>query len=124
MSYKNNWEDNGLHRKFTGKITGQEILESNLSIQVNPRFDQIKYVLNDFLSITEFEITTDDVNIISTIDNVAAISKKSLKIAIVADNTDLLKWINEYLKMMQGSPYATAVFSTSDDALKWVAQVG
>jgi len=80
--------------------------------------------LNDFLSITEFEITTDDVNIISTIDNVAAISKKNLKIAIVADNKNLLKWINEYLKMMQGSPYATAVFSTSDDALKRVAKVG
>ena len=120
MSYKNNWEDNGLHRKFTGKITGQEILESNLSIQGNPRFDHIKYVLNDFLSITEFEITTADVNIISTVDNVAAISKKKLKIAIVADDKNLLKWINEYLKMMQGSPYDAAVFSAYDDALNWV----
>ena len=124
MSFINNWEDNGLHRKFTGEITGQEILESNLSIQGNPRFDHIKYVLNDFSSITEFEITSADVNIISTIDNVAAISKKSLKIAIVADDKNLLKWINEYLKMMQGSPYATALFSSNDDALKWAAQVG
>lgn len=120
MPYENNWGEKGLHRKFTGSITGKEILASNLSIQGDVRFDHIKYVFNDFLSITEFKITTDDVNIISTIDNVAAISKKSLKIAIVADNTGLLKWINEYLKMMQNSPYDAAVFSTYNDAHNWI----
>ena len=122
MSYKNSWREKGLHRTFSGNITGKEILDSNLALHGDPRFDHIDYVLNDFLSIDGFEITIGDVNIISTVDNVAAISKKNLKIAIVANNTELLQWIDAYLEMMQGSPYTAAVFSQHDDALKWVEQ--
>lgn len=121
MPYQNKWEDRGLHRTFTGKVTGSEILNSNLALHGDPRFDHIQYVLNDFLTITDFDITTKDVNTISTIDNVAAISKTRLKIAILANNIDLLKWVNAYLKMMQDSPYEAAVFSTRDDALRWVS---
>jgi len=121
LPYHNNWKDNGLYRKFTGEITGGEILESNLSIHGDPRFDGINYVLNDFISIVEFDVNNTDINIISTIDNVAALSKQKLKIAIVATNTDLLKWVNVYLNMMQDSPYETAVFSTCSDALNWAS---
>jgi len=122
LSHQNSWLKNGLHRTFTGKVSGKEILDSNLALHGDPRFDRIDYVLNDFLSIDGFEITIGDVNIISTVDNVAAISKNNLKIAIVANNTELLQWIDAYLEMMQGSRYTAAVFSQHDDALKWVEQ--
>ena len=121
MPYENYWDEKGLHRKFTGNICGKEILDSNLSIQGDARFDEIKYVLNDFSLINKFKLTEHDINIISTIDNVAAISKKSLKIAIVTTDTELLKWAKLYLEMMQGSPYIAGVFDSYNDAHNWVS---
>lgn len=33
MLHKNAWESEGLYRKLTGVITGEEVLESNLELQ-------------------------------------------------------------------------------------------
>ena len=122
MPYNNIWKDRGLNRTFTKSTSGQEVLESNLALHGDERFDRIDYVINDFLGIAEFEVSKADIEIISTIDNVSAISKKNLKIAIIATNSSLLEWINLYLEKMQGSAYECSIFSQYDDAYQWATQ--
>lgn len=57
----------------------------------------------------------------AAIDDAAAISKPTLKIAIVATHELLLNWIHMYSDKMKNSPYVVKVFETSDDALMWVS---
>lgn len=122
MSYTNKWEKEGLYRIFTDKISGEEVLRSNLAIQGDARFDDIKYVLNDFTQTVEFEISDMDVNKIVATDGVAAISNARLKIAIVATLESLLDWIHLYCEKMQGSPFECNVFTNLDDAREWVSR--
>ena len=122
MSHHNKWEENGLYRTFTDSVTGEEILTSNLSIHGDSRFDDIKYVINDFTRVVEFEAAELDILKISTIDNVAAKSNSYLKIAIVATSESQLNWIHQYQKQMQNSPLKCKIFGTVNDAYEWVSK--
>jgi len=122
MSHQNTWEEHGLYRKFNDKISGEEILTSNLSIHGDARFDNIRYVINDFTDVVEFEAAEIDVLKISTIDNVAARSNSYLKIALVATSGPLLRWIHQYCKQMQDSPLECEVFETVNSAYQWASK--
>ena len=121
MSYHNHWEEKGLYRVFSNKISGEEILRSNLELHGHPRFTRLGYVINDFLNIAEFEISNLDVLKVSTLDNVATQTNDQIKIAIVATDEALLHWIHQYMKQMTDSPYPCKIFATVDDAQQWVA---
>lgn len=121
MSHQDKWEKDGLYRHFTGKVSGEEILDANLNIQGDVRFLDIKYVINDFTQTTEFDSTKTDVAKIVTFDNVVSISKKQLKIAIVATLDSLLPWVNLYCEKMQNAPYDVKVFDNMNDALQWAS---
>ena len=123
MPYENKWKDNGLDRVFSSTTSGKEILESNLDLHGDKRFEKIKYIINDFSNVIDFKVTDHDLEVIATIDNVSAISKDELKIAIVVTNSALIKWAQIYLEKMKGSPYKCQIFSQYKDALQWASLI-
>lgn len=123
MTYQNIWEGKGLYRHYEGNISGAEVLESNLSIQGDARFDGLRYIVNDFRNIEDFEVSEADISKIAAIDIVASKSNSNIRIAIVATNEALLKWINLYCDKMKGSPYGEInVYNNIDDAYEWASQ--
>lgn len=126
MAHENNWQQEGLYRIYTGKITGDEVFNSNLVIQNDLRFGDIKYVINDFTKITEFVIGKIDILNIASLDNFSAINNyahkgnTTLKIAIIAIFEPLLEWISLYLDTMKDSLYECKFFENIDDAYEWV----
>lgn len=120
MSYRNHWDKRGLYRIFTDKVSGKEILMSNLELHGHPQFIHLRYVINDFLSIVEFEISDLDVLKVATFDDVAAKSNNNIKIAIVTTDEVLLDWVHQYMDQMKDSPYPCKIFDTVDDAKRWV----
>jgi len=121
LSHLNTWENKGLYRKFENKISGEEVLTSNLTIQGDPRFDDIRYVINDFTQIVDFEVSGADINIIAATDNAAAISNPSIKIAIVSTHDPLLAWIKHYCEIMKDAPFECKIFDNINDTYKWVS---
>ena len=119
MAFEIIWKGNGLHRVFTDKTSGDEVLRSNLRIHGDSRFDDIGYVINDFTQVLEFEISHFDINRIVAVDNAAALSNASLNIAIVATLEPLLDWIHVYGEKMQDSPFNCKIFDNVHDAYQW-----
>lgn len=122
MAHTNTWEEKGLYRAFTGTTSGAEVIDSNLSIHGDPRFDKINYVLNDFSTIDSFDVSDIDISLIANIDKAATISKPILKIAIVTRCSDLLKWVEKYLQRMDNSTYTCNTFDNLEDARDWCEQ--
>ena len=121
MSHLNIWEKKGLYRKFENNINGEEVLMSNYSIQGDPRFDDIKYVINDFTQIIDFEVSSADINVIAATDNAASISNPDIKIAMISTHDPLLAWIKRYCEIMKDVPFECKIFSNIDDTYKWVS---
>lgn len=122
MSHQLIWETKGLYRLFGTKVSGMEVFDSNLSIHGDERFDQIKYIINDFSHVSEFDVSNMEVLKIATVDDVASISNATLKIAIVASLESLLPWVYMYCDYMQDSPYECRHFYSLDAAQHWVSE--
>ena len=122
MSMQYKWEKNGLYRQFTNKICGEEVLNINLNMQGDSRFDDIRYVINDFTKIVDFDFSDIDIHKISAVDNAASKSNPNIRIALVSTLEPLLVWIKLYCEKMKDSPYECEIFNNIDDAYKWVSE--
>ena len=121
MAHLNTWEEKGLYREFKDNITGKEVLNINFTIQGDPRFDQIKYVINDFTQVTDFDFSDLDIKLLAITDDIAAKSNPMLKIALIITLEPLLEWADLYCEHMKDSPYTCKIFKHLSDAKKWVS---
>jgi len=119
MPHTNTWELTGLYRKFIGEVDGEEILESNFEVQAHPNFKCIKYIINDFIEMAEFAITTDHTRIYAKTDDIIANSKGRLKIAIIATHDEHIALANHYREEMKNNKFDCEIFDTEEDARKW-----
>lgn len=120
MPHTNLWEDRGVIRHFTGCVTGEEIINSNLKMHGDARFDDLAYIINDLIDVEECVITEDELVMLSVTDAVAEHSNKFLKIAIVATNMSIIDLANSYCEFMTDNTYATQVFNDMNDAFDWI----
>ena len=121
MPYTNNWEEKGLYRKFTGTINGVEILEANLKLHVDARFNKIKYVINDFTEVSDLRVETKHTNAYAASDKVISDRMRGLKIAIVVTTELQITLAKAYLEQMKDSNFRCEIFTNLDDAYKWAA---
>ncbi|RDH86054.1 MAG: hypothetical protein DIZ80_00865 [endosymbiont of Galathealinum brachiosum] len=120
MPHKNTWETEGLYREFTGEINGDEILEANFELHSSPEFNDIKYIINDFLGVTGYSIETAHTKAYAVTDEMISFSKGKLKIALVVNQEPLIALANGYRDQMLGKLFECEIFPAIEDARKWV----
>ena len=50
MPYEIVWEPKGAVKRFFGRVSDAEVLQSGLEIECDPRFDNLNFVINDVLA--------------------------------------------------------------------------
>lgn len=121
MPHTITWEPDGIYRKFTGKISGDEILESNYELHKNPDFKNIKFIINDFTEISGHSIEISYTNSYAISDDVISVIKGGLKIALVAIHDEHVELANNYRNQMEGKRFECGIFKRIKDARKWVS---
>ena len=121
MPHTNTWEPDGLFRKFTGAITGVEILKANLVLYEDPKFQNIKYVITDFTEITDHSIETAHTEVYAKTGVLISDTKGELKIALVIIQASLISLANNYRELMKDTLFECEIFKTVADARKWAS---
>lgn len=121
MPYTNTRETDGLYRKFTGNISGDEILESNFELHTDPDFQKIKYIINDFTEVTGHSIETIHTKVYALTDEIVSNTKGKLKIALVVTQEPLIALANSYREEMIVKRFECEIYQTIEDARKWVS---
>jgi hypothetical protein len=121
MPYINTWESNGLYRKFIGSISGDEILKSNFELHIDPDFEKIKYIINDFTEITGHSIQTTHTKVYAITDEIVSTTKGKFKIALVVTQDPFIALANTYREQMIDKGFECEIFQTIEDARKWVS---
>lgn len=120
MPYDTRWEAKGLYWRFHGEVSGREILQSNLDAYGDPRFEDLKYQIADFLEIELLEMEPIEVKKIAYLDNAAAKSNPRIRVAIVAQRES----IEKYAALVEGysgySHWETEVFENLGEARAWL----
>lgn len=120
MAYEILWETGGVNKHFHGHVTDDELIQSLVQVESDPRFDSIRYVINDFLQVEDFTVSEDGVLMASAIDRGAAQSNPHIRIAVVATDTQ----VHALAKLYAASPvnaYPTEVFLNDCEARRWIS---
>ena len=120
MPFTNKWKDNMIERVATGKVTGEEIIQSSLDMYGDERFDRLRYGLVDFTQAESFEIDEEEIKKVAYMDRAAARSNPNLKIAIVAPQDVINRLANSYVVFAEASPWEAEVLNTLEEARQWL----
>lgn len=120
MSYENIWEKHGVYRKYNGRVTGKEMRQAVEEVEGDARFESVRYVISDFLDVTEQDISPRDIEIIAAIDKAAAITNPDIKIAVVATTLAIQNMASMYIDLADDIPFVSKMFTSLDEAREWV----
>lgn len=113
------WKPHYLFRKFTGDVTGEEILKSNFDLQAQPGFAAIKYIVNDFTDVSTLLIDTHHTKIYASTDDIISETKGKFKIAIVVNQKAHVDLAKSYRDSLTNNLFDCEIFETVEDAKKW-----
>lgn len=119
MSFENIWEKDGVYRKYANSVDGDEVTKAMEEVHANVLFDSISYVINDYLDVSDYDITTTDVITLAALDRAAALSNPNIKIAFVLTESAALVLAKLYGDLINKSPYISETFTSVEEARAW-----
>ena len=120
MANELNWEKDGVYWKYTGEVSGMEVMNACVSIYGDPRFDTLKYKLSDFADVKSMSITDADLKKIAFQDKAAELSNPYVKSAIVMTLESHLG--EKFASYFDDSNWEVEVFPNMDLANKWLGR--
>ena len=122
MPYTTTWNRQGVVWTYSGVLTGQEALQSNLEIYGDERFDDLHYQIADFTAVTDNQISDLHTKKIAYLDRAAAQTNPNIKVAIVMKDVEHLNTADVYSELSKHSPWELKVCHSLEEAQAWVQQ--
>ena len=124
LSYELIWEDRGVLFRFRDVVTGDELVQSNLDVYANPKFESIEYEVAIFSDSVKFEASSETVRRVAEMDAAASKRNPKVVVAIVASQTVIRGLANLYRLQSEvaGGTWETEFFETEPDARRWLAR--
>lgn len=120
MAFELVWERRGVYRRYRGDVTIAERLRSLDLICGDPRFDDLRFTITDFLAVETFEATAASTEEIAAMHIEPLRTNPKIVIAAVAVDNQVIAAIAHFKSLaFTTQPYS--VFSTVEAARAWVA---
>ena len=119
MGYELFWEPRGVVKRFYGHVTDSDLTMAFEQTIGDARFDDLRYVVNQFLDFTKFSVTRNAVEEIAAIGQAASHVNPKIRVAVVATDPEIVALANQYAD----SPFnvfKTRIFPTQTDARAWL----
>lgn len=121
MPYRLTWEPQGVCRTYFGDVSIAERRASFDAISADPRFDELRYVVTDYLAVQAYEVTPEATAEIAAMHIGPLFTNPDILIVAVATRPDVLAAINEFRSYgFTLAPYQ--VFATMAEARAWIAR--
>jgi hypothetical protein len=120
MAWEVRWEPRGVWRVFSGTLALSDLLDAVGVVQKDPRYDTLRYSINDFLAVDEYadpEGITGGTDLVLGQAIGGSFSNSKLVMAIVATRPEIVAVARIFLG---GVPYPVRLFSTVEEARAWV----
>ncbi len=120
MTYETIWEEKGIYWKFQGVLTGDELLQSNMNIYGDSRFDKLRYQLIDMLDVESFDVDPAAMEEVTAMDEAASQTNPSLVVAVVSTHIQAKRLVELYETTTGGAPWETDIFESVEAARAWI----
>lgn len=120
MPYRLDWENEGVSLVYSGDVSEDDIIESNLEIYDDQRFENIRYQIVDMLNASSIAFTENAMHQVSDLDAKAASWNPGVRVAIVSASGQIDRLVRVYGNNMTDSPWETATFDGYEAARAWL----
>lgn len=83
MAHKIVWEPKGVYKHFSGHVSFEEFARTQEQILADPRTDDIRYIINDFLDVESYSVVPDQVEYSAALNRGTSFSNPRIRIAVV-----------------------------------------
>ena len=119
MPYQIIWEPPGVHRRFHGHITGAEVLRSLTTMTSDPRFDDMRYSIADYLDVDHYDADQESLTMLSAFHYGAHASNARIVTAAVM-NKDEVREVFRRFQASYSTPFPLQIFDNLADAREWI----
>ena len=122
MTCETIWENKGVLKRLSDHVSAEEFVRSVEAIQADPRFDDIRYVINDFSQVSSHELDADLLQELAAIQYGAQASNPQVRAVYVGLGGDpvLAQLLQAILISSQPSIYRVTLFDTLPQARDWL----
>jgi len=113
------WEAHGLVRRFHGTVRLAQIGQSDTEVQANPQFDEMRYLIDDFLDCTN--LVDMDMSLATELAAIAAVAVRHpdfFRHAVVSSLSSVRELTQEFAQSGFGA-YPVRHFDRIDEARRW-----
>jgi hypothetical protein len=120
MPFELIWEPSGVYRRYFGRVTISQRRQSFDRICGDPRFDDLRYAITDYLGVESYEITPQATEEIAAMHIAPMRTNPAIIIAAVVVDQRILAAIDHFISLrFFTQPYR--IFPTVDAARRWVS---
>ena len=113
------WEPRGVYRRYFGHVTIEERRRSFDQICADPRFDELRYAITDYLGVDDYEITSQATKEIAALHIGPSLTNTNIVIAAVVVDPRIVAAIEHFISLrFTGQPYR--IFPTVAAARAWI----
>ena len=122
MAYQITWKEDAVVFTFYGELDINEVHKASGTLHGDARFDELKYVIANFLEADLKKIEMTQIEEHAAIDYAASMSVPRIKVALIAkDFSSSAEKCTRYIEESKrfGSPWEIRIFSSLEDADAW-----
>lgn len=119
MAYELSWEPRGVVLMFSGQVSSDDIRNATIDYQRDFRFDDLRYVIEDYLGITGCDANPAEMDYIWALDVAAGISNPKIRRAVIAACPTVIELRLRYMPQ-DARAFPTEVFASLGDARGWL----
>lgn len=123
MPYQVMWEPRGVYTRYSGNVTGADMLGNIEDVCRDERFEQHRYHILDFSEATDFSATEREMLINCGVLVGAAFVNHQVLVAAVVTRENVRAALDR-LHALGVSPYVAKIFPTVAEARKWIEESG
>lgn len=121
MPYTLTWETYGVYKKFTGVVSGAELVRSVMEVANDIQFAQARYEVSDYLGADATDFSQDALNEVRAIRIGSFSRNPKVLVAIVTLDTEIQQRIFSTIAARL-TLHQTRIFSELSDANAWLGR--
>ena len=121
---KIDWQERGVYWKYSGSVSGDEIIQTSTAIYSDERFDELRYKLCDFVDTDNISMSLEEVAQIACQHTAGALTNPNVKIALVGNESNLPNLallLEKYKTYDKELSWPIELFDDLEKAHEWLA---
>ena len=123
MSYSIERKKNCVYIIYEGEVILDDILEVNGIVTGSSTYDTLKYIIVDYLKVTNLNLSEKDIKIISNFDKNPYIWNSNLRLSIICNKTEIKDKVFSYIEKIKAfTPWEVKTFANLEESKEWCNQ--